>query len=106
MAEPNEEQKKKEQDKQDKKERDTVADGKAAAAAIAKAVAGLKFRASKGVPVMDDTTGKPVMEGGKPKLRFVPDWRTMTADDVLSAALDGGELVIVSKDGMKHRVSL
>lgn len=108
MAELTDEQKKKEDE-----EKAAAAAAKATAesergvsrAAIGKALAGLKFRTNKGIPDMDKTTGKPVMEDGKPKLRYVPDLRPMMMGDVLSAAMVGDELVIVTKDGSKHRVA-
>lgn len=71
-------------------------------AAIEKAIAGLQFRTNKELPVLDDN-GKPIKEGGKPKVRYVPDLRPMTAKDVLSAAYNSeGRLVIVAKDGSKY----
>ena len=75
------------------------------AAAIAKAIDGLEFRTNKALPVLDDSTGKPVMEGGKPKLRYVPDSRAMKPSDVLSAYYADGALVLVSKDGSKYRIA-
>lgn len=73
-------------------------------AAIARAIEGLQFRTNKELPVLDDSTGKPLKENGKVKMRYVPDLRPMTAKDVLSAGYDGdGALVIVAKDGSKYR---
>jgi hypothetical protein len=73
--------------------------------AIANAIKGLRFRTNKALPVLDDSTGKPVIEGGKEKQRYIADLRTMTVEDVLSAVVDGDDLVLVSKDGAKHRVA-
>lgn len=73
------------------------------APAIARAIGGLQFRTNKEIPVLDDSTGKPVKENGKPKMRYVPDSRPMTAGDVLNAYYADGQLVIVSKDGSKYR---
>ncbi len=78
---------------------------KPTSAEIARAVQGLRFRTSKALPVLDDSTGRPVLEGGKEKMRYIPDLRPMAVSDVLSAAYVGGELVIVSKDGAKHRIA-
>lgn len=103
MAEPNEEKKKKEQEEQEEKELAKAA-GKPSAAAIARAIEGLTFRTNKALPVLDDSTGKPVQEGGRPKMRHIPDLRPMTADDVLKAYFDNGQVVLVSKDGSKHRI--
>ena len=106
MADPKEEQKKNEQEEQvqGKRDQEKAADGKPSAAAIAKAIEGLTFRTNKEIPVLDDSTGKPVMEGGKPKVRYVPDERPLRPKDVLSAAFDGAALVIVTADGSKHRI--
>lgn len=76
---------------------------KPSASAIAKAMEGLQFRTNKEIPIVDDSTGKPVKENGKPKVRYVPDLRPMTKDDLLNACYDGNELVLVSKDGSKYR---
>ena len=77
---------------------------KPTSAEIAQAVRGLRFRTNKALPVLDNSTGKPVIEDGKEKMRYIPDLRQMAVSDVLSAAYVGGELVIVSKDGAKHRI--
>lgn len=70
-------------------------------AAIGKALAGLTFRDNKQLPVLDDSTGKPIAG----KFSYVPNPRPMKRDDVLSAVLDGKQVVIVAKDGSKHRVA-
>lgn len=111
MADPKDDEKKNaddiatkaEQEKLAKAARQADAAGKPSKEAIAKALNGLTFRTNKALPVLDDSTGKPVMEGGKPKMRHIPDLRPMTAADVLNAYYDGSELVIVSKDGSKYR---
>lgn len=90
---------------ENEKEKAEKAEKGPSAAAIAKALDGVEFRTNKALPVLDDSTGKPVLEGGKPKLRYVPDLRAMTAGDVLNAYYAEGVLVIVSKDGSKHRVT-
>ena len=69
-------------------------------AAIEKALAGLTFRTNKQLPVLDDSTGKPIAG----KFSYVADLRPMKRDDVLAAVLNGKQIVIVAKDGSKHRV--
>lgn len=60
---------------------------------VAEAIRSLKFRTNKRIEV----EGEPV--------RFVPDERPMKMADVLSYAEVGGNLVIVSADGRKHRIA-
>lgn len=110
MADPTEEQKKKEEEERIKAEQAAKAaqsggEKSPSAAVIAKAIEGLTFRTNKSLPVVDDSTGKPIVENGKPKVRYVPDIRPMTKADVLSARYDGNELVLVAKDGSKHRIA-
>ena len=74
-------------------------------AELAKAIKGLRFRTNKAIPVLDDATGQPIVEGGKEKVRYIPDLRPMEVDDVLKAYMADGQLVIVAKDGSKHRIN-
>ena len=57
------------------------------------AISGLKFRTNQ---VIEDRETK--------KKTYVPHERPMTEDDVLSYKVTDEGVVIVSKDGMKHRV--
>ncbi|WP_447978087.1 hypothetical protein [Candidatus Nitrospira bockiana] len=61
------------------------------------AIKGLKFRTNQ------EQRGED--EQGKESVRYVPVLREMTEEDVLKVRRDGDALIIVSKDGMKHRVS-
>lgn len=76
-----------------------------AEAELAKAIKGLRFRTNKAIPVLDDATGQPIVEGGKEKVRYIADLRPMEVDDVLKAYMADGQLVIVAKDGSKHRLN-
>ena len=110
MADPTKDERKKQEEEEkaaaEKAAAKTQASGerKPSEAEIAKAVAGLRFRTNKAMPVIDDTTGKQMMERGKPKMRYFPDVRPMTVADVLDAKSVDGALVIVSADGGKHIV--
>lgn len=62
-----------------------------------KLLKGLKFRTSDGREVVD--------ENGKKKTKFIPVERALKPDDVLDWKDKGDAVVIVAKDGQKHRVS-
>lgn len=84
----------------------TAADSRTPSAGdIAEAIKGLRFRTNKAIPVLDDATGQPIVEGGKEKVRYIADLRPMKRDDVLKAYMADGQLVIVAKDGSKHRLN-
>lgn len=61
---------------------------------VEKALAGLKFQ-----------TNREVKKEGEPT-RFVPAERAMELDDVLDARMVGGQLVLVTADGRKHRLAV
>ena len=60
---------------------------------VKKVIEGLKFKTNQAI---EDKETK--------KKSYVPHERPMTEDDVLSYAMKDGVVVIVSKDGTKHRV--
>lgn len=105
MAEPTPEQKKKEDEDKAAAAAGALVSRTPMEADLAKAIKGLRFRINKAIPVLDDATGQPIVEGGKEKVRYIPDLRPMEADDVLKAYLAAGQLVIVAKDGSKHRLN-
>jgi hypothetical protein len=60
---------------------------------VKEAIRGLKFRHNQKIEDKDTK-----------KVRYAPAERPMTEDDVLATRREGNQLVIVSKDGTKHRV--
>lgn len=64
---------------------------------------GLTFRTNKQVEVLDEQN-KPVMVGGKPRMKYIPVERELQEGDVLKAYESEGEMVIVTKDGRKYRI--
>lgn len=113
MTEPTEEQKQAEREAKEREAKEREAKGKGSAPAarpsmeadLAQAIKGLRFRTNKAIPVLDDATGQPIVEGGKEKVRYIPDLRPMEVSDVLKAYMADGQLVIVAKDGSKHRLN-
>lgn len=63
-------------------------------ATVEKALAGLMFQ-----------TNREVKQKGEPT-RYVPAERAMELADVLDARMAGGQLVLVTGDGRKHRLSV
>jgi len=72
---------------------------------VVQAVQALQYRDSQGTPALDDNR-KPIMRGGNPVMTYHPHMRPMTVADVVSYSINGSVLVIVSSDGMKHRVMM
>lgn len=64
---------------------------------------GLAFRTNKAIE-MKDENGKPILMGGKPRLTYIPVEREMQEGDVLSHAVVGDEIVLITKDGRKYRI--
>lgn len=62
----------------------------------AKWLRGLKFKTSEGRVAVD--------ENGKKKTKFIPVERALKPEDVLDWKDVGNAVVIVAKDGQKHRV--
>lgn len=64
---------------------------------------GLTFRTNKAVEEKD-ADGNVVKVNGKPRVKYLPVERDLTPDDLLKHYVDGNEVVLVTKDGRKHRV--
>jgi len=88
-----------------KEEQEASKQAKALENHVTQAVKGLQYRDSQGTPVLDENR-KPLMRGGKEVVTYHPHVRPMTVADVVSHAIVGSALMIVSSDGMKHRVLL
>jgi len=104
MANQTEQEKAKAAEAKAKEERE-AAEAKGLPKEIVKAVGNLQYRDSQGTPALDHDR-KPVMRGGNPVMHYHPHMRPMTVADVVSHSINGSVLVIVSADGMKHRVMM